>query len=333
VHNELRQRIRELEQTLEKHKDAAFWQTSVLDCHPANIVIQNLCHRIIWANQTACQSVGLPREKLIGSFCYEIWAQRSYRCSDCPVKKALETGKPQKLLRNTPDGRYWHVQGVPLRNGKGKITRVLEIREDVSERLKSEDMLRESETKFRKMYESSRIGIAMVSLDFRILQANRAYCEMLGYLEHGLVGKTLKDITYPDDLPENIAKQAKLGRGEIDAFQMEKRFIHKNGETVHALLNANLIRDKDRQPWYFLGTVLDITERELMATKLRQAHKMEAVGTLAGGIAHEFNNILGIILGNAELAAEDIAQSDPAHEFLKEIITASLRGKKVVSIY
>ncbi|RLC21523.1 MAG: hypothetical protein DRI57_02160 [Deltaproteobacteria bacterium] len=331
VHKALEQRIMELEQALEKHKDAACWQTSLLDHQPANIVIQNRSHRIIWANQTACQSAGLSREKLIGSFCYEIWAQRSYECSDCPVTKAFETGKPQDLLRSTPDGRYWQIQGIPLPNGDGKITRALEVRKDVSERLKSEDMLRESEAKFRKMYESSQIGIAMVSLNFRILQANRAYCEMLGYSEHGLVGKTLKDITYPDDVPGNMEKQAKLGRGEIDSFQMEKRFIHKNGETVHGLLNANLIRDKDDKPWYFLGTVLDITERELMAAKLRQAHKMEAVGTLAGGIAHEFNNILGIILGNAELAAEDTARSNPAYGFLEEIIKASLRGKKVVT--
>ena len=86
-----------------------------------------------------------------------------------------------------------------------------------------------------------------------------------------------------------------------------------------------------------LSTVMDISElkraeeeKESLQKELQQAHKMEAIGNLAGGIAHEFNNVLGIILGNAELAMDDVPDWNPAKESLKEIRTASFRAKEVV---
>jgi len=94
---------------------------------------------------------------------------------------------------------------------------------------------------------------------------------------------------------------------------------------------VELEQDVEGNPLKINGVLQDITKRKNLEKELRQAHKMEAVGTLSGGIAHEFNNILGVILGNAELAIGDISQGDPQGYFLGEIKEACLRGKEIVA--
>ncbi len=122
--------------------------------------------------------------------------------------------------------------------------------------------LKQSEEKFRLIYENMSVGVARVSMDFTIEAANAAYCQMLGYREDELIGKHLQEITHPMEVEENLEKQTELGLGKIDHYRMEKRFIHKDGYIVHGILDANLIRDIDGSPAYFLGSVVDITERK-----------------------------------------------------------------------
>uniref|UniRef100_A0A7C4VS62 histidine kinase n=1 Tax=Desulfatirhabdium butyrativorans TaxID=340467 RepID=A0A7C4VS62_9BACT len=141
---------------------------------------------------------------------------------------------------------------------------------DIVLRRKEEDALRESETRFRKIYEHMGVGVARVSLDFRIQAANAAYCRMLGYREEELIGMHLRDITHPEVIEENLERQRQLGAGLIDHYSMEKRFLHKDGHTVYGLLNASLIRDAEGNPSYFLGSVADITERKTAEGLLRE---------------------------------------------------------------
>ncbi len=129
------------------------------------------------------------------------------------------------------------------------------VRDRTAELKKSEDL-------FRKIYEHMAVGVARVSLDFRIEAANEAYCRMLGYSEQELIGRHLSDITHPEVLEENLDRQTMLTRGVIDHYRMEKRFIHKNGAVIQGILDANLVRDAGGQPFFFLGSVLDITERK-----------------------------------------------------------------------
>ena len=100
---------------------------------------------------------------------------------------------------------------------------------------------------------------------------------------------------------------------------------------------GKVVRDDQGKPVTVKGSCQDITERaraeaesRRLEHQLRHAHKMEAIGTLAGGIAHEFNNLLGIIMGNAELAMDPSLENHPAGKCLREIRKASLRGKEVV---
>ena len=151
------------------------------------------------------------------------------------------------------------AQKITCENSEEKI-KLLE--EALKRGKQAEESLRVSEHQFRQIYKHTQVGIAQVSLGFVIERANPAYCRMLGYTEEELRGKHLKDITHPEVIEENLRKQAQLGRGEIDHYVMEKKFIHKQGHTLYGILVSNLIRDAKGKPLYFLGSVLDITDRK-----------------------------------------------------------------------
>jgi PAS domain S-box-containing protein len=131
--------------------------------------------------------------------------------------------------------------------------------------------LQKSEEQFRQIYEHMAVGVARISMDFRIESANDAYCHMIGYREEELIGKHIRDFTHPELVVENLQKQSQLGAGKIDHYRMEKRFIHKSGRSIHGILNANLIRNAEGKPLYFLGSVLDITERKRAEESLKES--------------------------------------------------------------
>ncbi len=139
---------------------------------------------------------------------------------------------------------------------------------DITERKRAENILQESEQKFRKMFENTSVGVAIVGLDYQIRQANSAFCNMLGYSEKELKTKTIKDITYPEDWPKNQNMQKKLGQQVVPKYELEKRFVRKDGKLVWGLLNANLVEDSVGEPLFFLGNVVNISERKAMEDAL-----------------------------------------------------------------
>ncbi|WP_319574197.1 PocR ligand-binding domain-containing protein [uncultured Desulfobacter sp.] len=142
--------------------------------------------------------------------------------------------------------------------------------------------LRESESRFRGIFENAPIGIALVDLDYRLLASNKAYGDLLGRDESEIRNLLLKDFTHPDDLEENLRLQSRLGRGEIDKYSLEKRFVRKNGDVRWGHLTASLIRDSNGDPLGFLGHVLDISDRKQAEKDLsRQQRSLDLYNRIA----------------------------------------------------
>ena len=128
--------------------------------------------------------------------------------------------------------------------------------------------LRESEQRFRRSFDDAAVGMALVAPDGRFLRVNRSLCEILGYPERDLLGKTFQDITHPEDLDADLDQVRRMLVGEMRAYQMEKRYFHKEGHVVWALLSVSLVHDEEDEPLYFVSQIQDITERKVLEERL-----------------------------------------------------------------
>ena len=177
--------------------------------------------------------------------------------------------------------------------------------------------LEESEERFRTVFEQSPFGMVVIDPDFRIAKVNRALCTMLGYDEAELVGRAPREITHPDDRDAPSAAQPSIVAGQ--AVSLQKRYLKKNGETVVASATTSAVHDSGETLLYTIVMIENITDRLELEKQLRQAYRLESVGQLAGGVAHNFNNALTAIFGYSELLARRFDAEDPAMKDLEQI--------------
>ncbi len=193
------------------------------------------------------------------------------------------------------------------------------------QREKTLEAMAASEARYRSLFEATNVGKS-VTLPTGEIQVNQAFCDMLGYGQEELRQKTWQELTPAEEIsPINDLLSALLDGGK-GSVRFEKRYLHKNGSNVWADVSATVQRDKDGNPLHFITTVVDITERESLEAQLRQAQKLESVGRLAGGVAHDFNNILTTIIGTAELMLGDVPADAPLRNDIQEIKAAGERA-------
>jgi PAS domain S-box-containing protein len=129
----------------------------------------------------------------------------------------------------------------------------------------------ESEARFKGAFQHSAIGMALVAPDGAWLKVNNSLCAMLGYTEGELLSMTFQDITYPDDLGADMDNVKRMLAGEIETYQMEKRYFSKQGEIIWALLAVSLVRNAEGVPLYFISQVENISERKRTESLLRES--------------------------------------------------------------
>jgi PAS domain S-box-containing protein len=207
--------------------------------------------------------------------------------------------------------------------------RVCDLEQEVAACHQLIENYKRNEEKHLSMLSAISDHMSMMDSDLNIIWANKGAIDLFG-----------------DDIVGKKCYQAYHNRSEpcepypcitLKVFEDGKTHHHettalsKNGEKVHLQRTANVaLKDDKGKPEAVLEISRDITQKKGMESQLRQNQKMEAVGTLAGGVAHDFNNILGIILGNTELALDSLPGWDPAHVLLAEIKTASIRAEAIV---
>jgi len=205
------------------------------------------------------------------------------------------------------------------------------VRRELAERRQVEAALRQSEARYRALFESSREGIIITDAESRIVAANPAAAQILGFSSpEELVGTSGWDL-YPDPLQRRAWFRALRQKGYVEA--MELRAKRKDGTEVALLVGGVLRCDAEGNIQGTEMMFMDISalkraeeERQKLEEQLRQAQKMEALGLLAGGIAHEFNNLLTIIQGNAELALLSLTPDQANYQELLTIFKTSERA-------
>jgi PAS domain S-box-containing protein len=164
---------------------------------------------------------------------------------------------------------------APVLDEQGKVEAAVVVNLDVSELRRTEDELRESEARFRTIFEHTAVGIALTTPEGRFMRLNRRFCEITGYNEEDLLLRTFHEITHPLDLEVDRVQRQRMLDGEIQVYTTEKRYIHASGGFVWANLNVSLLRDAEGAPRYFISVAEDITER-----KRAEAHAAQLMADL-----------------------------------------------------
>jgi len=171
-----------------------------------------------------------------------------------------------------PDGevRWRHICSQPRRLPDGR-TLWDGIETDITDRKRAESNLLESETRFRSIVANSTSGMALISLEGQTLSVNPALCRILGYTEAEIVALDPVHTTHPDDMAESRRQLDRLMAGEIDAYELEKRYLHRSGRVVWGYLHMLVMRDALGRALYFYSQIDDITERKLAAITLAES--------------------------------------------------------------
>jgi len=190
------------------------------------------------------------------------------------LSKRGESIARMPLRRKRKDGTLVDIRAwsAPLYDADGNITTEISVIEDVTEQKRAEEALRESEERFRAIFESSPIAMVVRNLAGQFVQTNHAFQEMLGYTMEELQGMSFSDITHPDDLEESVELYQELMAGRIDHFIQEKRYYHKSGSLVWCQLALFGIRDAEGNLKYTIGIGENITKRKRAEDALR-AHQ------------------------------------------------------------
>jgi len=198
-------------------------------------------------------------------------------------------------------------------------------------------MLRDSEERFRAMFDSAAIGTGVLDLEGRVVTSNRALEQMLGYSKDELASLTAAELTHPEDRTRELELFGELAEGRREEYRLEKRCLAKGGEVVWGHHTVSLVRDAFTKPKFAIAMLEDITprkqaeeERLRLESQLRQAQKMEAVGQLAGGVAHDFNNLLTAIRGYSEFALNRLGDGhDVLRKDIEEIAKSADRASSL----
>ncbi|HEX6536094.1 MAG TPA: PAS domain S-box protein [Gemmatimonadaceae bacterium] len=219
----------------------------------------------------------------------------AYTCTGAPVRGVMgevvgaidiSTGTdqdPANRIMTVAHAAYALGQELRYRDSLRRTTGHLEAERRMAE------AVRESEERFRVAFDQAAIGMAITSAEGRWLKVNRALCDILGYTEGELLASTFQDVTHPDDVPRSVAVLRRAVAGELDRYQLEKRYIHKRGHTVWVALNVAVVRDAGRDAPYVLAQMQDITERKQAEAALRESEaRYEQIAAQAPGIVYQF---------------------------------------------
>jgi PAS domain S-box-containing protein len=231
--------------------------------------------RIIKVNQAFAHALGTTPQKLVGRKCYEMVHGSKEPWVSCPHKQALQRSKPAIEEFWEPHlGRHVQVSVSPIFNDKDEMTSSVHIVRDISERNNSEEALRQSEERFRLTFDQSPIGTALLETKKgHFARTNKAFCRFTGYSEEELAQLAFKDITYPDDLAMSLEQTRQVLAGEIDGFEMEKRYVRKDGSTAWGHLSVQVMKDSSGRIPYTLAMIQDITARKQAEEALRESEE------------------------------------------------------------
>ncbi len=248
-------------------------------------------------------------------------------------RQLLESGhrtEEHRFMHADGDYRWIHNEMTLVRDKDGNPSEIIGTCVDITERRRSEEALEESEARYRNLVENTTDWIWEMGLDLKHTYSNRHLETILGYSPEEFAEMSLDKLMHPEDI-KAVGARLPILIAERQGWEgWVVRFRHKDGSYRYLQSNAHAILDAEGETCGFRGVDRDITSQKEAEERLRQAQKMEAVGQLTGGMAHNFNNLLAIIVGHLEILKEKSGSDEKSVESMQAALDAAQRGADLV---
>jgi two-component system cell cycle sensor histidine kinase/response regulator CckA len=291
------------------------------------ILVVDRQYRYVIANRAFLNFRGMSVEQVIGQFAAEVVGQDVFvsqikeKMDECFLGNVVQ----YEMTYNFPNWgkRDLSVSYFPIECPAG-VDRIACVLRDITERRVSEEALRKSEERFSKAFRNNPLAITISTVaDGRYLDVNDAFLKLLGYQRQDVIGHTAAELRFWGEPLDRMEMLRQL-KEEEQVAKHRTRYRTAKGEIREAEVWAESI-ELDGQSCV-LGITSDVTEIRQLETQFRQAQKMEAVGRLAGGVAHDFNNIVSIIMGYSDLSLSLIEPENPVNRYVSETKKAAKRA-------
>lgn len=258
---------------------------AILDATPSVVYLKSVDWRYISINKRFEELFHITRERIVGKSDYDLFSPEmadQFRRND----ERVIQGRQELLIEEVAphdDGPHYYISAkFPLYDASNNLFGLCGISTDITERKRAEEMLRDSEARFRATLEQASVGIAESDLSGRYLLVNQRFCDIVGYSESELMGFSFQKITHPDDLADDLNKFDLLLQGTIDNYSMEKRYIRRDRTTVWVNLAVSLVRTAAGSPSYCIAVVEDISARKAAETQVAERANHAALAATIG---------------------------------------------------
>ena len=305
------------------------WHRQLVETAAEGIWVHDEGGLITYANARMAEMLGITVEELIGRKVEEFFVPADLSMERIRATNLRNRRKEHfdRRLRRGDGSEIWVLTCcnlIDFEMSAGEKPRALAMMTDITERKRAEYALRRSEERFRNLFESVLEGVYQSTPEGRILAANPMLLQILGFAnEAELKLSTVQDFFVDPHVRQRLVEQLERD-GSVQNLEYELR--RRDGQIITVLENGRVVRDESGGVLCYEGTMTDITPRKRIEEQLRQAQKVEALGRLAGSVAHDFNNVLTIITGFAELALSELPPLHPARSSTEQVLDASERA-------